>query len=65
MTEIFLYYNEKLLDFYNLENIDKAVRTLKKATKFEVIIDNDNGRYTFEVKLDDTDWKLKKGIILK
>lgn len=61
MSEIYLYYNGKLLDTYSGENTDKALRLLKKATKFEVIINNDNDRYVFEVKLGETDWKLKKG----
>lgn len=61
MSEIYLYYNGKLLDTYSGENTEKVMRLLKKATKFEVIIDNDNGRYVFEVGLEETDWKLKKG----
>lgn len=61
MSEIYLYYNGKLLDAYTAENTDKAITLLKKATKFEVIINNDNDRYIFEVKLGGSDWKLKKG----
>ena len=61
MSEIYLYFNGKLLDTYSGENTEKVMSLLKKATKFEVIIDNDNGRYVFEVKLAETDWKLKKG----
>lgn len=61
MSEIYLYFNGKLLDAYSGENTDEVVSFLKKAAKFEVIIDNDNGRYVFEVKLAETDWKLKKG----
>lgn len=61
MSEIYLYFNGKLLDTYSGENTEKVVSLLKKATKFEVIIDNDNDRYVFEVKLAETDWKLKKG----
>ena len=61
MSEIYLYYNGKLLDTYSGENTEKVMRLLKRATKFEVIIDNDNGRYVFEVGLEETDWKLKKG----
>ena len=60
MTETFLYYNGKLLETFSGENIEKAIMALLKAVKFEVIINNDNGRYIFEVKLDEAGWKLKK-----
>lgn len=62
MSEIYLYFNGKLLDTYSGENTKKVVSLLKKAAKFEVIVDNDNGIYLFEVKLAETDWKLKKGL---
>lgn len=61
MTETYLYYNGKLLETFSGENTEKAIMALLKAVKFEVIINNDNGRYTFEVKLDEANWKLKKG----
>lgn len=60
MTETYLYYNGKLLETLSGENTKKAIMALLKAVKFEVIINSDNGRYIFEVKLDEAEWKLKK-----
>lgn len=60
MTEIYLCYNEQLLDSFSDESLDKAIRVIKNGVKFDVIINNDNGRYIFEVKLDEAEWKLKK-----
>lgn len=61
MTETYLYYNGKLLETFSGENTEKAIKALLKAVKFEVIINNDNGRYIFEVELDEAAWKIKKG----
>lgn len=61
MTETYLYYNGKLLEAFSGENTEKAIKALLKAVKFEVIINNDNGRYIFEVGLDEAAWKIKKG----
>ncbi len=61
MTETYLYYNGKLLETFSGENTEKAIMALLKAVKFEVIINNDNGRYIFEVGLDEAAWKIKKG----
>lgn len=61
MTEIYLFYNGELLDSFSDENTEKAIMALLKAVKFEVIINNDNGRYIFEVGLDEAAWKIKKG----
>lgn len=61
MTETYLCYNGKLLDTFSEENTEKAIMSLLKAVKFEVIINNDNGRYIFEVALDEAAWKIKKG----
>ena len=60
MTDVYLCYNGKLLDSFSDENTDKAIRVIKEAVKFEVIINNDNGRYIFEVKLEEANWKLKR-----
>lgn len=61
MTETYLYYNGKLLETFSGENIEKAIMALLKTVKFEVLINNDNGRYIFEVGLDEAAWKIKKG----
>ena len=61
MTETYLYYNGKLLETFSGENTEKAIKALLKAVKFEVIINNDNSRYIFEVGLDESAWKIKKG----
>lgn len=61
MTETYLYYNGKLLETFSGENTEKAIMALLKAVKFEVIINNDNSRYIFEVGLDEAGWKIKKG----
>lgn len=61
MTETYLYYNGKLLETFSGENTEKAIKALLKAVKFEVIINNDNSRYIFEVGLDEAAWKIKKG----
>lgn len=61
MTETYLYYNGKLLETFRGENTEKAIKALLKAVKFEVIINNDNDRYIFEVGLDEAAWKIKKG----
>lgn len=60
MTETYLYYNGKLLETFSGENTEKAIKALLKAVKFEVIINNDNSRYIFEVGLDEAAWKIKK-----
>lgn len=65
MTEIYLCYNEQLLDSFSDESLDKAIRVIKNGMKFDVIINNDNGRYIFEVKLDEAEWKLKKDVLMK
>lgn len=59
MTETYLYYNGKLLETFSGENTEKAIMSLLKAVKFEIIIHNDNGRYIFEAILDEANWKLK------
>lgn len=61
MSETYLYYNGKLLETFSGENTEKAIMALLKAVKFEVIINNDNSRYIFEVGLDEAGWKIKKG----
>ena len=59
MTEAYLYYNGKLLETFSGKIQKKAIMTLLKAVKFEIIIHNDNDRYIFEGKLDEANWKLK------
>ena len=61
MTETYLCYNGKLLDTFSGENTEKAIMALLKAVKFEVILNNDNDRYIFEVGLEEASWKIKKG----
>lgn len=60
MIKIYIYYNGSLLEAYSCENMDKAIRLLKKVTKFDVIINIDNDRYVFEVELDEAAWKIKR-----
>lgn len=59
MSEIYLYYNGKLLEAFSGENNDKVIDTFENAVKFEVILNNEINRYIFEVKLDEENWKLK------
>lgn len=52
MSEIYLYYNGKLLETFTVSSSGKAVASLNKSVKFEVIINNESGRFVFSAKLD-------------
>lgn len=52
MSEIYLYYNGKLLETFTASSSEKAVASLNKSVKFEVIINNESGRFVFNAKLD-------------
>lgn len=52
MSEIYLYYNGKLLETFTASSSEKAVASLNKSVKFEVIINNESDRFVFNAKLD-------------
>lgn len=52
MSEIYLYYNGKLLETFTASSSEKAVASLNKLVKFEVIINNESDRFVFNAKLD-------------
>lgn len=52
MSEIYLYYNGKLLETFTASSSEKALASLNKLVKFEVIINNESDRVVFNVKLD-------------
>lgn len=52
MSEIYLYYNGKLLETFTAASSEKAVASLNKLVKFEVIINNESDRFVFNAKLD-------------
>lgn len=52
MSEIYLYYNDKLLETFTASSSEKALALLNKSVKFEVIINNESDRVVFNVKLD-------------
>lgn len=52
MSEIYLYYNGKLLDTFTASSSEKALASLNKLVKFEVIINNESDRVVFNTKLD-------------
>lgn len=52
MSEIYLYYNGKLLETITASTSEKALASLNKLVKFEVIINNESDRVVFNVKLD-------------
>lgn len=52
MSEIYLYYNGKLLETFTASSSEKALASLNKSVKFEVIINNESDRVVFNVKLD-------------
>lgn len=52
MSEIYLYYNGKLLETFTASSSEKAVASLNKSVKFEVIINNESERFVFNAKLD-------------
>lgn len=52
MSEIYLYYNGKLLETFSASSSEKAVASLNKSVKFEVIINNESDRFVFNAKLD-------------
>lgn len=52
MSEIYLYYNGKLLETFTASSSEKALVSLNKLVKFEVIINNESDRVVFNVKLD-------------
>lgn len=52
MGEIYLYYNGKLLETFTASTSEKAVASLNKSVKFEVIINNESSRFVFNAKLD-------------
>lgn len=52
MSEIYLYYNGKLLETFSASSSEKVVASLNKSVKFEVIINNESDRFVFNAKLD-------------
>ena len=52
MSEIYLYYNGKLLETFTASSSEKALASLNKLVKFEVIINNESDRVVFNAKLD-------------
>lgn len=52
MSEIYLYYNGKLLETFTASSSEKAVASLNKLVKFEVIINKESDRFVFNAKLD-------------
>ena len=52
MSEIYLYYNGKLLETFTASSSEKALASLNKLVKFEVIINNESDRFVFNAKLD-------------
>lgn len=52
MSEIYLYYNGKLLDTFTTGCFEKCITLLNKSVKFEVILNNESDRFVFNVKLD-------------
>lgn len=52
MSEIYLYYNGKLLETFTASGSEKALASLNKLVKFEVIINNESDRVVFNTKLD-------------
>lgn len=52
MSEIYLYYNGKLLETFTASSSEKAVASFNKSVKFEVIINNESDRFVFNAKLD-------------
>lgn len=52
MSEIYLYYNGKLLETITASSSEKALASLNKLVKFEVIINNESDRVVFNTKLD-------------
>ena len=52
MSEIYLYYNGKLLETFTASSSEKAVASLNKLVKFEVILNNESDRFVFNAKLD-------------
>lgn len=52
MSEIYLYYNGKLLETFTASSREKALASLNKLVKFEVIINNESDRVVFNTKLD-------------
>lgn len=52
MSEIYLYYNGKLLETFTASSSEKALASLNKLVKFEVIINNESDRVVFNTKLD-------------
>ena len=52
MSEIYLYYNGKLLETFTASSSEKALASLNKLVKFEVIINNESDRIVFNGKLD-------------
>lgn len=52
MSEIYLYYKGKLLETFTASSSEKAVASLNKSVKFEVIINNESDRVVFNEKLD-------------
>lgn len=52
MSEIYLYYNGKLLETFTASSSEKALASLNKLVKFEVIINNESDRIVFNAKLD-------------
>ena len=52
MSEIYLYYNGKLLETFTASSSEKALASLNKSVKFEVIINNESDRVVFNAKLD-------------
>ena len=52
MSEIYLYYNGKLLETFTASSSEKALASLNKLVKFEVIINNESDRVIFNAKLD-------------
>lgn len=51
MSEIYLYYNGKLLETFTASSSEKALASLNKLVKFEVIINNESDRVVFNAKL--------------
>lgn len=52
MSEIYLYYNGKLLETFMASSSEKVLASLNKSVKFEVIINNESDRFVFNAKLD-------------
>ena len=52
MSEIYLYYNGKLLDTFTTGCFEKCITLLNKSVKFEVILNNESDRFVFNAKLD-------------